>query len=141
MKHLPLQQQIKPVFPVHSTFLPADGGEAGETLTSKDLNKFAYGVAKGMEFLVSKGVIHRYQYHFLPKKKKKSTNTTFKFQLTDLHPIDNLRDLAARNILVDHNKNTKISDFGLSRYHQRLQIHIGGQESKICFQEPAGPRW
>ena len=36
-----------------------DGGEAGETLTSKDLNKFAYGVAKGMEFLVSKGVIHR----------------------------------------------------------------------------------
>ena len=33
-----------------------DGGEVGETLTSKDLNKFAYGVAKGMEFLVSKGV-------------------------------------------------------------------------------------
>ena len=62
---------------------PPDGGEAGETLTSKDLNKFAYGVAKGMEFLVSKGIIHR--------------------------------DLAARNILVDHNKNTKISDFGLSR--------------------------
>ena len=48
----------------------ADGGEAGETLTSKDLNKFAYGVAKGMEFLVSKGVIHRYQCHFLPKKKQ-----------------------------------------------------------------------
>ena len=47
----------------------ADGGEAGETLTSKDLNKFAYGVAKGMEFLVSKGVIHRYQCQcqFLPK--------------------------------------------------------------------------
>ena len=34
-----------------------DGGEVGETLTSKDLNKFAYGVAKGMEFLVSKGVM------------------------------------------------------------------------------------
>ena len=33
-----------------------DGGDVGETLTSKDLNKFAYGVAKGMEFLVSKGV-------------------------------------------------------------------------------------
>ena len=33
-----------------------DGSEVGETLTSKDLNKFAYGVAKGMEFLVSKGV-------------------------------------------------------------------------------------
>jgi hypothetical protein len=28
----------------------------GETLTAKDLTKFAYGVAKGMEFLVSKGV-------------------------------------------------------------------------------------
>ena len=33
-----------------------DGAEAGETLTSKDLTKFAYGVAKGMEYLVSKGV-------------------------------------------------------------------------------------
>ena len=112
--------EIVPIFCCSFYIFSADGGEAGETLTSKDLNKFAYGVAKGMEFLVSKGVIHRYQYHFLPKKKKKSTNTTFKFQLTDLHPVDNLRDLAARNILVDHNKNTKISDFGLSRYHQRL---------------------
>ena len=33
-----------------------DGGEVGEALTSKDLTKFAYGVAKGMEYLVSKGV-------------------------------------------------------------------------------------
>ena len=33
-----------------------DGGDVGEALTSKDLTKFAYGVAKGMEYLVSKGV-------------------------------------------------------------------------------------
>ena len=33
-----------------------DGAEVGEALTSKDLTKFAYGVAKGMEYLVSKGV-------------------------------------------------------------------------------------
>jgi len=36
-----------------------DGVEVGEALTSKDLTKFAYGVAKGMEYLVSKGIIHR----------------------------------------------------------------------------------
>ena len=27
-----------------------------ESLTAKDLTKFAYGVAKGMEFIISKGV-------------------------------------------------------------------------------------
>ena len=30
--------------------------ELPDTLTAKDLTKFAYGVAKGMEYLVSKGV-------------------------------------------------------------------------------------
>ncbi len=33
---------------------------AGESsLTAKDLTKYAYGVAKGMEYIVSKGIIHR----------------------------------------------------------------------------------
>lgn len=75
-----------------------DGADVGETLTSKDLTKFAYGVAKGMEYLVSKGIIHR--------------------------------DLAARNILVDHNKNTKISDFGLSRSLRDLGSEMYEQKTK-----------
>jgi len=75
-----------------------DGAEVGEALTSKDLTKFAYGVAKGMEYLVSKGIIHR--------------------------------DLAARNILVDHNKNTKISDFGLSRSLRDLGSEMYEQKTK-----------
>ena len=40
-----------------------DGVEVGEALTSKDLTKFAYGVAKGMEYLVSKGV----SFEYMPK--------------------------------------------------------------------------
>ena len=40
----------------HYFCLLKEGSELGETLTAKDLTKFAYGVAKGMEFLVSKGV-------------------------------------------------------------------------------------
>ena len=51
----------------------------------------------------------------------------------NVHTIDNLRDLAARNILVDHNKNTKISDFGLSRYDQRLKIHKKVKKVKYLF--------
>ena len=51
----------------------------------------------------------------------------------NVHTIDNLRDLAARNILVDHNKNTKISDFGLSRYDQRLNIHKKVKKVKSVF--------
>ena len=79
-------------------------------MTSKDLNKFAYGVAKGMEFLVSKGVIHRYPSPCSTYPSPQSLLNISYIMLTKL------RDLAARNILVDHNKNTKISDFGLSRY-------------------------
>ena len=40
----------------------------GETLTSKDLTKFAYGVAKGMEFLVTKGVSIILTEKYLKKK-------------------------------------------------------------------------
>lgn len=32
------------------------GDPADTTLTAKDLTKYAYGVAKGMEYIVSKGV-------------------------------------------------------------------------------------
>ena len=39
--------------------------------------------------------------------------------------LTKLRDLAARNILVDHNTNTKISDFGLSRYLLVALLFVG----------------
>ena len=91
-----------------------DGGEVGEALTSKDLTKFAYGVAKGMEYLVSKGVGARACCFFL---------SNFVFQI--IH-----RDLAARNILVDHTKNTKISDFGLSRSLRDLGSEMYEQKTK-----------
>jgi serine/threonine protein kinase len=35
------------------------GGRRSSSITAKDLTKYAYGVAKGMEYLVSKSVIHR----------------------------------------------------------------------------------
>ena len=34
------------------------GGRRSSTITAKDLTKYAYGVAKGMEYLVSKSVRH-----------------------------------------------------------------------------------
>ena len=40
------------------------------------------------------------------------------------------RDLAARNILVDHNKNCKISDFGLSRNLRDLGGEMYEQKNK-----------
>jgi len=33
-----------------------DCGGGGDRVSSKDLTKYAYGVAKGMEYIVSKGV-------------------------------------------------------------------------------------
>ena len=90
-----------------------DGGDVGEALTSKDLTKFAYGVAKGMEYLVSKGV-----------------SVTACCFLSDLCLQIIHRDLAARNILVDHNKNTKISDFGLSRNLRDLGSEMYEQKTK-----------
>ena len=35
------------------------GGNSLESLTAKDLTKYVYGVAKGMEYIVSKGVRSR----------------------------------------------------------------------------------
>ena len=95
-----------------------DGAEVGEALTSKDLTKFAYGVAKGMEYLVSKGVCDGYQV-------SADSNDVLMSVSQIIH-----RDLAARNILVDHNKNTKISDFGLSRSLRDLGSEMYEQKTK-----------
>ncbi|KAI5646580.1 protein tyrosine kinase domain-containing protein [Phthorimaea operculella] len=52
-------------------------------LTSRDLTHFAYQVARGMDFLSSKGIIHR--------------------------------DLAARNVLITEERTCKVADFGFAR--------------------------
>ncbi|XP_054257445.1 mucin-2-like [Macrosteles quadrilineatus] len=57
--------------------------DATDALTSRDLTVFGYCVARGMDYLSNKSIIHR--------------------------------DMAARNVLVDHNKLCKIADFGMSR--------------------------
>ena len=67
------------------------------------------------------------------KKRRKKYHFRLNSKTYNVSPIDNLRDLAARNILVDHNKNTKISDFGLSRYDQRLKIHKKVKKVKYLF--------
>ena len=98
-----------------------------EALTSRDLTTFAYCVAKGMEFIASKGV-------------RSCVLLTLNFvQVTRFDLLEFFfpalqivhRDLAARNVLVDHNKLCKVADFGLSRsvrdtagemYEQRVKV-------------------
>ena len=57
LQHLREQRSRQTSFFQFSEADPGGGdGDSGSGLTAKDLTKYAYGVAKGMEFVVSKGV-------------------------------------------------------------------------------------
>ena len=56
LQHLREQRSRQTNFFQFSEADPGGGEDSGSGLTAKDLTKYAYGVAKGMEFVVSKGV-------------------------------------------------------------------------------------
>ncbi|GLG99358.1 Tyrosine kinase receptor Cad96Ca [Gryllus bimaculatus] len=66
---------------------------ASASLTSRDLTSCAYQVARGMDFLSSKGCLERASFH----------------------PQIIHRDLAARNVLVGEGHVCKVADFGFAR--------------------------
>ena len=56
LQHLRDQRSKQSSFFTFSEGDVGDVGDGGKALTAKDLTKYAYGVAKGMEYIVSKGV-------------------------------------------------------------------------------------
>lgn len=82
-----------------------------KTLTSQDLISFMYQVARGMEFLSSRGVsVRRIMARCRP-------NRSFCPALQVIH-----RDLAARNILITEDYTCKIADFGFARFGLTLDL-------------------
>lgn len=81
-----------------------------KTLTSQDLISFMYQVARGMEFLSSRGV-RAFDVDLRPD----DSFTCFLPQI--IH-----RDLAARNILITEDYTCKIADFGFARFGLTLDL-------------------
>jgi serine/threonine protein kinase len=80
-------------------------GSLNNYLRSNDLRvsqliQMCYDIGKGMEYLEKNNVIHRY--------------TIYKKEISDKR-IFFIRDLAARNCLIDKKGRIKVADFGLSR--------------------------
>ncbi|KAH8312491.1 hypothetical protein KR044_011030 [Drosophila immigrans] len=87
-------------------------------LTSGDLTSFMYQVAKGMDYLTSRGVsrniLNTYSVTHLP------------YSLQIIH-----RDLAARNILITDDHVCKVADFGFARDIITSKIYERKSEGKL----------
>lgn len=123
-----------------------------EALTSRDLTRFACQIATGCDYLQSRGVslvLHcllfplpsftipcfSFLSHFVLPSLSQPTSSLRRpasaSLLTSLCPQIIHRDLASRNILVDHNKVCKIADFGLARSVKDLGSDIYEQKSRV----------
>lgn len=90
-------------------------------LTSGDLTSFMYQVARGMDYLTSRGV-NKFCRNFLMKLNIHLRSFDFKI----IH-----RDLAARNILITEDHRCKVADFGFARDVITSKVYERKSEGKL----------